>query len=218
MDNEKTCKNCGKQINGDFKFCPNCGTKVEEETSKENTSNIFCSSCGKSIKSDFNVCPFCGEKLKNQNLNNDEDKKKEEEIFCKNCGNLIKKDFKICPYCRKQIDNQNTNEVKSKEAVKSNLYYFSEKNSMICLLLMIVVGHIFVAHRFYVGRTKEATIFLIFNLISIIVYLIGLPFKPLLIVFIVYDLAYLLAVWLQDLLKLIRGEFQDSEGKYLKKL
>ena len=218
MDNEKTCKNCGKQINGDFKFCPNCGTKVEEETSKENTSNIFCSSCGKSIKSDFNVCPFCGEKLKNQNLNNDEDKKKEEEIFCKNCGNLIKKDFKICPYCRKQIDNQNTNEVKSKEAVKSNLYYFSEKNSMICLLLMLIVGHAFVAHRFYVGRTKEATIFLIFNLISIIVYLIGLPFKPLLIVFIVYDLAYLLAVWLQDLLKLIRGEFQDSEGKYLKKL
>ena len=217
MDNEKTCKNCGKQINGDFKFCPHCGAKIEEETPKEGSSNIFCSSCGKSINSDFNVCPFCGEKLKNQTLNNNENKN-EGEIFCKNCGNPIKKDFKICPYCREQIDNQNTNEINSKEVVKSNIYYFSEKNSMICLLLMLIVGHVFVAHRFYVGRTKEATIFLIFNLISIIVYLIGLAFTPLLIVFIVYDLAYLLAVWLQDLLKLIRGEFQDSEGKYLKKL
>lgn len=214
MDNEKTCKNCGKQINGDFKFCPYCGAKNEKETPKENSSNIFCSSCGKSVNSDFNVCPFCGEKFKNENSNED---KKEEKIFCKNCGNSIKKDFKICPYCREQIDNQNTSEIKSQEVIKSNIS-FSEKNSMICLLLMLVVGHVFVAHRFYVGRTKEATIFLIFNLISIIVYLIGLAFTPLLIVFIVYDLAYLLVIWLQDLLKLIRGEFKDSEGKYLKKL
>ena len=205
MDNEKTCKNCGKQINGDFKFCPYCGAKNEEEIS----SNILCSSCGKPIKSDFNVCPFCGEKLKNKNLNEDDKK----EIFCKKCGNLIKKDFKICPYCRNKINNQNTNEIKSKEVIKSNIQ-FSEKNSMVCLLLMIVIGHIFVAHRFYVGRTKEATIFLIANLISITAGF----FTPLLIVSIVYDVVYLLVVWLQDLLKLIRGEFQDSEGKYLKKL
>ena len=205
MDKGKFCKSCGKQINGDFKFCPYCGAKNEEET-----SNIFCLSCGKSIKSDFNVCPFCGEKVKNKNLEN----KKEEEIFCKNCGNPIKKDFKICPYCRYKINNQNTNEIKSKEVIKSNIS-FSEKNSMICLLLMIVVGHIFVAHKFYVGRTKEATIFLIANLISIIV---GFAATPLLIISIVYDVVYLLAVWLQDLLKLIRGEFQDSEGKYLKRL
>ena len=136
------------------------------------------------------------------------------EKTCKNCGKQISGDFKFCPYCREQIDNQNTNEVKSKEVVKSNIYYFSEKNSMVCLLLMIAVGHIFVAHRFYVGRTKEATIFLIANLISIIAGF----FTPLLIVSIVYDIVYLLVVWLQDLLKLIRGEFQDSEGKYLKRL
>ena len=216
MDNEKTCKNCGEQINGDFKFCPHCGAKNEEEIPKEETSNIFCSSCGKSVNSDFNVCPFCGEKLKSQNLNNNEDKN-EEEIFCKKCGNLIKKDFKICPYCREQINNQNINEIKSKEVIKSNIS-FSEKNSKVCLLLMIVVGHVFVAHRFYVGRTKSATIFLIFNLISIIVYIIGQFIIPLLIISIIYNTVYLLAVWLQDLLKLIRGEFQDSEGKYLKKL
>lgn len=216
MDNNKTCNNCGKQISADFKFCPYCGAKSEEETTKEDTSNIFCSSCGKSIKDDFKVCPFCGEKLKNQNLNNNKDKK-EEEIFCKNCGKQINADFKICPYCREQINNQTTNEIKSKEITKSNMY-FSEKNSMVCLLLMIAVGHIFVAHRFYVGRIKEATIFLIVNLVSIIISFIGLAFAPLLIISIVYDIVYLLAVWLQDLLKLIRGEFKDSEGKYLKKL
>ena len=31
MSEEKFCKNCGKQINGDFKFCPNCGTKTNKK-------------------------------------------------------------------------------------------------------------------------------------------------------------------------------------------
>ena len=211
MDNERTCKNCGKQINGDFKFCPNCGTKIEEETPKEETSNIFCSSCGKSVNSDFNVCPFCGEKLKNQTLNNNEDNKKEEKIFCKNCGRLIKNDFKICPHCKVKISNETADEIQSKEVVKSNTY-FSEKSSMVCLIFMVCVGWLVCAHRFYVGRTTEATIFLVANLSSIILGLLG--FVPVWI----YIIFYLIVIWLWDLIKLVKGEFKDSEGKYLKKL
>lgn len=207
MSEEKFCKNCGKQISGDFKFCPNCGTKNEEEIPKENSSNIFCSSCGKSINSDFNVCPYCGEKIKNYNSN----EHKEEKIFCKNCGRLIKNDFKICPHCKVKISNENANEIKSKEIVKSNTY-FSEKSSMVCLILMVCLGWAVCAHRFYVGRTKEATVFLVANLSAIILCFLGI-FPAL-----IYIIIYLIAIWLWDLIKLVKGEFQDSEGKYLKKL
>lgn len=31
MSEQKTCKSCGKQISEDFKFCPNCGTKTNNE-------------------------------------------------------------------------------------------------------------------------------------------------------------------------------------------
>ena len=39
MSEEKTCKNCGKQINEKFKLCPYCGANNEEELEKTN-SNI----------------------------------------------------------------------------------------------------------------------------------------------------------------------------------
>ena len=54
MNKEKTCKNCGKQISEDFKICPYCGEKVENEILE-----ISCQSCGKIIKSDMEVCPYC---------------------------------------------------------------------------------------------------------------------------------------------------------------
>ena len=34
MSEEKTCKNCGKQINEKFKLCPYCGANNEEELEK----------------------------------------------------------------------------------------------------------------------------------------------------------------------------------------
>lgn len=72
------CKKCGKEIQEDTKFCPHCGTKVEEkeETLEDilsgnvksaagslnaNASNMkFCSHCGKQILKDAVVCPHCG--------------------------------------------------------------------------------------------------------------------------------------------------------------
>ena len=172
---------------------------------------ILCQSCGKTIKSDFKVCPFCGEKLKSKNLNEDKEDKKEEKIFCKNCGRLIKNDFKICPHCKVKINNETANEIQSKEVVKSDTYY-SEKSSMVCLILMVCVGWAICAHRFYVGRTKEATIFLVANLLAIILCFLGI------IPAFIYIIFYLIAIWLWDLIKLVKGEFKDSEGKYLKKL
>ena len=67
MSEEKFCKNCGKQISDDFKLCPYCGEKVEEEILE-----IPCQFCRKTIKSDFKVCPYCGNNnnSKKENHNN----------------------------------------------------------------------------------------------------------------------------------------------------
>lgn len=67
MSEEKFCKSCGKEISKDFKICPYCGEKVEEEILE-----IYCPSCGKSIRSDFKVCPYCGNNPNNkrENYNN----------------------------------------------------------------------------------------------------------------------------------------------------
>ena len=193
MDSNKTCKNCGKQINADFKFCPYCKAKIEEQNFSENNSNEHvCKSCGKTIKSGFNVCPYCGNKVENQTINETLNEK-----ICKSCGKSINTNFKVCPYCGNNAYNDSN---------------FSDKNSMVVLILMVCLGWATCAHRFYVGRTKEATIFLIANLSSIILCLVGFLLA------LIYIIIYLIAIWLFDLIKLMKGEFKDSEGKYLKKL
>lgn len=193
MSNEKACKNCGKQINADFKFCPYCESKIEEQNFSENNSNEkVCKNCGKTIKSDFNVCPYCGNKIENQTINENLNEK-----ICKSCGKSINANFKVCPYCGNNAYNDSN---------------FSDKNSMVALILMVCLGWAVCAHRFYVGRIKEATVFLIANLSAIIIA--GAGFLPILI----YIIIYLIGIWLFDLIKLMKGEFKDSEGKYLKKL
>lgn len=82
----KCCSNCGKELQENTKFCPYCGTKVEEKVEKKvekkeetledilsgnvktatgnmntNANNMkFCSHCGKQILKDAVVCPHCG--------------------------------------------------------------------------------------------------------------------------------------------------------------
>ena len=39
MNKEKICKNCEKQINEDFKICPYCGEKAQDEITEKGTNN-----------------------------------------------------------------------------------------------------------------------------------------------------------------------------------
>ena len=44
------CSACNKLIQGDFKFCPHCGSKF----------NTDCSGCGKNMMLEWVTCPYCG--------------------------------------------------------------------------------------------------------------------------------------------------------------
>ena len=63
----KTCKNCGKELESDYKICPYCGVKIEneiqtEKPEKREENMRVCQFCGKSINADFKICPYCADK------------------------------------------------------------------------------------------------------------------------------------------------------------
>ena len=55
------CLFCGERIEGDAKFCPVCGSKLEELQKEEKKSKI-CLSCGQELPLNAKFCAKCGEK------------------------------------------------------------------------------------------------------------------------------------------------------------
>ncbi|MBS7614493.1 SPFH domain-containing protein [Candidatus Bathyarchaeota archaeon] len=53
------CPNCSARIPATSKFCLECGTKLERQT----TATKNCPKCGKSIPATSKFCPECGEKF-----------------------------------------------------------------------------------------------------------------------------------------------------------
>ena len=60
------CAECGFKIEGEFKFCPNCGNKIYLETTSsdksknESTELLNCKNCGEGNSIDNSVCFSCG--------------------------------------------------------------------------------------------------------------------------------------------------------------
>ena len=65
----KYCKNCGKQLPDDARFCVDCGTPIKEASSKrrvEQAGTIYkCPNCGEMLESMTAVCPACGYEIRN---------------------------------------------------------------------------------------------------------------------------------------------------------
>ena len=55
------CLFCGEKIESDAKYCPVCGSKLEE-LQKEEKKSKTCSSCGRELPVDAKFCAKCGEK------------------------------------------------------------------------------------------------------------------------------------------------------------
>ena len=57
-----TCKKCGQEIDKGVKFCPSCGTAVQQAAPKETTEKkpVNCANCGKKLPDGVKFCPSCG--------------------------------------------------------------------------------------------------------------------------------------------------------------
>ena len=53
------CKNCGKKIDEDSKFCKYCGIKLSKKINKK---LLNCNECGYVIIGDSHFCSHCGKK------------------------------------------------------------------------------------------------------------------------------------------------------------
>lgn len=66
------CRNCGRELNEEFEFCPECGTftsHIEQETpffcSNNQSVQKQCPSCFEYMPEDMFYCLGCGDQLKN---------------------------------------------------------------------------------------------------------------------------------------------------------
>jgi len=71
------CAECGFKIEGEFKFCPNCGSQIiskvtaQDKINKNSNEFIICKNCGEENPSENSECFSCGILLKgNKNRKN----------------------------------------------------------------------------------------------------------------------------------------------------
>lgn len=142
-----------------------------------------------------------------------------EEKICKECGKELEEDYKICPYC----------------GTDAYIETLSNKNGIICFILWLSAFYVGIfAHRFYINKIQSAVILSIVNIVG----KIGLICSDILdtsirlmiinrdadieymsaIAYIVSLLCIIFSfiVWIKDLIQLLKGQFKDSEGKYIK--
>jgi len=66
----RTCPKCDKLVDSEYRFCPYCGTDVEqpqpeatpqkESPKPASPATGFCRNCGKKIKAQAKFCNYCG--------------------------------------------------------------------------------------------------------------------------------------------------------------
>ena len=59
----KFCSNCGREVEVDTAFCPQCGYRFGENKTEPQTK--FCQSCGEKININAEICPKCGVRVSN---------------------------------------------------------------------------------------------------------------------------------------------------------
>lgn len=57
------CKKCGAKLLKKYRFCPDCGVKFQEESTKALPKATYCVMCGEKLSEKYRFCPTCGSML-----------------------------------------------------------------------------------------------------------------------------------------------------------
>ena len=118
------CLNCGAALKPGAKFCPSCGTRVEDRPSET------CPACSRPVPTGVKFCPGCGAALsgggkgnreeRNESEKNTNDKSEDKVVrterpvppvgprrstACPKCGRPVQPDKAVCPYCQTRLRN-----------------------------------------------------------------------------------------------------------------
>ena len=179
------CSNCGNVVPDGEKFCPKCGSKVENK-SVNNQNTKYCSNCGEQVEENSEFCSHCGattnkEKKSNENSINNQNTK-----FCANCGAKINANAVACPKCGASIaGNAGVSEEKSVGL------------SVVLSILLPGLGH------FYLGLNQKGITFLIAYIISWILVILVIGF------------ILIIAVWIWALIDVIKCTEALNAGEYV---
>ena len=136
------------------------------------------------------------------------------EKICKSCGKQINNDFNVCPYCGAKVEENILNETISNNLENQK----SEKSWVICLLLLLFFGYIYI-YKFYVGKVFEGFIAWIIGIAAIVFCIIGMVYMDdngILIFILGLLFAAIYCLWLIiDFFAILIGKFKDKEGKYV---
>lgn len=140
------------------------------------------------------------------------------EKTCQSCGKQINNDFNVCPYCGAKVEVNISNETISNSLENQK----SEKSWVVCLLLLLFFGYIYI-YKFYVGKIFEGFIAWIIGIAAVIFFMMGIAFvygDGDGIVFIILALlfGFIYLAWIViDFLAILIGKFKDSKCKYVVK-
>lgn len=130
----KLCAECGFKIEGEYKFCPNCGSQINSEmqspgeTTQKFEELLICKNCGEENPVDNSTCfscgvPLSGNKNKRQGIAKQEVKKNDQK----------KTD-------RKNVSDNNKNVNEEKALDNKKIYIISSAVIVVFILALIFSG------------------------------------------------------------------------------
>ena len=136
------CSNCGLEISGDLKYCPNCGSSSinsVEDDSEDADVVITCENCGSQLSETAVFCSVCGSEVNHV--------KKEDNVkICPNCGNKVDENSTFCDECGSNVftGDKNKNEVTSNNSfldrINLNLIIRPTIFALVISVILSVIG------------------------------------------------------------------------------
>lgn len=113
LSEETVCRNCGKTLKKDAKFCIYCGTAVEEKKEQpvvEKQTVNTCQKCGNPLDEEAAFCVNCGAPVEVRDIKTESEEdlsNVSQELVCQNCGKIFEEDENFCTNCGAPVSRDN---------------------------------------------------------------------------------------------------------------